>query len=85
MLAARVDEHLKKMGASWNVKPGYKQTEVGIDPGGVGGSSRLASYCRSSGRAVRAAHGIKSDYMAMAFQLVSSDAYRDGRLSADIV
>ena len=31
-LAARVEEHLKRMGASWNVRPGYKQTEVGVIP-----------------------------------------------------
>ena len=31
-LAARVEEHLKKMGAVMEVKPGYKQTEVGVIP-----------------------------------------------------
>ena len=31
-LAARVDEHLKKMGFVWKLKPGYKQTEVGVIP-----------------------------------------------------
>ena len=31
-LAARVDEHLKKMGSGMEVKPGYKQTEVGVIP-----------------------------------------------------
>ncbi|MCK7471645.1 MAG: hypothetical protein MZU95_13395 [Desulfomicrobium escambiense] len=27
-----MDEHLKKMGAVMEVKPGYKQTEVGVIP-----------------------------------------------------
>ena len=31
-LAARVDEHLKKMGVGMELKPGYKQTEVGVIP-----------------------------------------------------
>ena len=31
-LAARVEEHLKKMGAVMEVRPGYKQTEVGVIP-----------------------------------------------------
>ena len=31
-LAARVDEHLKKMGCGMELKPGYKQTEVGVIP-----------------------------------------------------
>jgi type I restriction enzyme M protein len=36
VLAARVNGHLKKMGAVWKVKPGYKQTEVGVYSGGLG-------------------------------------------------
>ena len=31
-LEAKVNGHLEKMGFAWKVKPGYKQTEVGVIP-----------------------------------------------------
>ena len=50
-LAARVDDHLKHDGGGVEVRPGYKQTEVGVIPEAMGRRNRCTLFFPKEGSA----------------------------------